>query len=51
MSQVFVSYAHKNDKFVAVLKKQLSDAGFEPMVDTDFLRAGEDWRHEIDAAI
>jgi hypothetical protein len=51
MGQVFITYAHKNDTFVAVLKQQLLDAGFMPMIDTEFLRPGEDWRHEIDAAI
>lgn len=51
MAQVFVSYAHKNDKFVAVLKQKLLEAGFEPMIDTDYLRPGEDWRQEIDASI
>ena len=51
MSQVFISYAHKDEKFAAMLKKQLSDAGFEPMIDSDFLHPGEDWQQEIDAAI
>lgn len=51
MAQVFVSYAHKDHKFVEGLKGKLLDANIQPMVDTDFLRPGEDWRQEIDTAI
>ena len=51
MPHVFVSYAHKNADFVAELKKKLIEADIEPMIDTDFLHPGEDWRQEIDNAI
>ncbi|HZE68512.1 MAG TPA: toll/interleukin-1 receptor domain-containing protein [Pyrinomonadaceae bacterium] len=50
MSQVFVSYSHKQAKFADILKKQIIKAGFTVWMDED-LRAGTEWREEIDEQI
>lgn len=49
--QVFVSYKHENDSFIKQLKERILAAGFDVWIDKDLLRAGEDWRQEIDNAI
>ncbi|MBK8022107.1 MAG: TIR domain-containing protein [Chloroflexi bacterium] len=49
--QVFISYKHENDSFIKALKERIQGAGFDVWIDRDLLRAGEDWRQEIDNAI
>jgi len=51
MSQVFISYNHNDGDFADNLKEKIKKAGFEPWIDITGLRAGEDWRAEIDQAI
>lgn len=49
--QVFISYKHENESFIKALKEHIQSAGFDVWIDKDLLRAGEDWRQEIDNAI
>jgi HEAT repeat protein len=51
MAHVFISYAHVDADFVALLKLELEKGGLVVWVDSDRLRAGEDWRQGIDDAI
>lgn len=51
MAHVFISYAHSDFEFAENLKNRIEKAGFEVWMDEDKLRAGEDWRVEIDEAI
>lgn len=52
MSQhVFVSYKHEDDDFAGMLIRQLQVAGFAVWIDTEQLRAGENWRESINLAI
>ncbi|MEZ4668307.1 MAG: HEAT repeat domain-containing protein [Anaerolineae bacterium] len=51
MAHVFISYAHVDADFVALLKLELEKDGLSIWVDSDRLRAGEDWRQGIDEAI
>lgn len=51
MAYVFVSYARVNADFVEILKNRLKEAGFEVWIDSEHLRAGDDWREGIDTAI
>jgi hypothetical protein len=48
---VFISYSHNDSDFAELLKGKLEQAGFEVWLDEERLRAGEDWREEIDAAL
>jgi len=50
-SHVFVSYKHEQQDFVEMLNRQLQAAGFTLWVDSEQLRAGENWRESINAAI
>lgn len=50
-NRIFVSYAHKDAKFVRVLQNKLQEAGFEVWIDTERLGGGDDWRDGIDQAI
>ncbi len=51
MAHVFISYAHDDVDFVALLKSELEKAGYSTWIDNERLRAGEDWRLGIDDAI
>jgi len=51
MSYIFISYNHDDGDFADNLKEKIKEAGFEPWIDIAGLRAGEDWRAEIDQAI
>jgi HEAT repeat protein len=51
MAHVFISYAHADADFVVLLKSELEKAGFLHWIDSDQLRAGEDWREAIDDGI
>lgn len=51
MAHVFISYAHTDSDFVALMKLELEKSGFTTWVDHDRLQAGEDWRVGIDEAI
>lgn len=48
---IFVSYKHEEQDFVEMLIRQLQAAGFQVWVDTEQLRAGENWREAINFAI
>ncbi|MCA0455029.1 MAG: HEAT repeat domain-containing protein [Chloroflexi bacterium] len=48
---VFVSYKHEEQEFVEMLIRQLLAAGFKVWIDTEQLRAGENWRESINDAI
>lgn len=50
---VFLSYKHNDsDKdFIDMLIRKIKDAGFATWIDSDNLRAGEDWRKGIDEGI
>ncbi len=50
-NHVFVSYKHEEQDFVEMLIRQLQAAGFQVWVDTEQLRAGENWREAINFAI
>ncbi len=50
-SHVFISYKHEEQDFVEMLIRQLQAAGFPVWVDTEQLRAGENWRESINYAI
>lgn len=51
MAHVFISYKSADHKFAFELKSQLEKAGYEVWIDKERLRAGEDWREEIETAI
>jgi len=51
MAQIFISYSHSDAEFAENLKHRLDQADFEVWMDEERLRAGEDWREEIDDAI
>jgi hypothetical protein len=53
MAHVFISYKRTtaNRRLVGRMSERLRNAGFEVWVDTRKLRAGQDWREEIDQAI
>lgn len=52
MSQhIFVSYKHEDEVFADMLMRQLQLAGFTVWLDTEHLRAGENWREAINQAI
>ena len=48
---IFVSYKHEEQDFVEMLIHQLQAAGFPVWVDSEQLRAGENWREAINFAI
>jgi hypothetical protein len=48
---VFISYKHEEQDFVEMLIRQLEAAGFPVWLDTERLRAGENWREAINEAI
>ncbi len=51
MEQVFISYKSQDHEFAFELNQQVKDAGIDTWIDKEWLRAGEDWREEIDEAI
>jgi hypothetical protein len=48
---VFIAYKHEERTFVDMLIRQVKTAGFDVWVDAEQLRAGENWREEINIAI
>ncbi|HEX2906611.1 MAG TPA: HEAT repeat domain-containing protein [Phototrophicaceae bacterium] len=48
---VFVSYKHEDNDFATMVIRQLQLAGFQIWIDTEQLRAGENWRESINYAI
>ncbi len=48
---IFISYKHEEKEFSDMLMRQLQAAGFAIWVDTEQLRAGENWREAINFAI
>lgn len=48
---LFVSYHHADSDFAENLIHRVEKTGFKTWMDSDRLRAGEDWRAEIDRAI
>jgi hypothetical protein len=51
MSHIFISYAHSDNDFVELMRIKLNEAGIQTWVDHSSLRAGTDWRINIDEAI
>ena len=49
--QVFISYQHADAEFAENLMFRIKDAGFNSWVDSENLRAGEEWQVRIDQAI
>lgn len=48
---VFISYKHEDETFAATLIRQVQLAGFTVWIDSEQLRAGENWREAINYAI
>ncbi len=48
---IFVSYKHGEKEFCEMMIRQLEAAGFKVWIDTEQLRAGENWRETINYAI
>lgn len=48
---VFISYKHEDEAFASNLIRQVQLAGFTVWIDTEQLRAGENWREAINFAI
>jgi HEAT repeat protein len=51
MRHIFISYNHDDGDFAEILSRRFAKVGLDTWMDTDRLRAGEDWRAEIDQAI
>ncbi len=51
MACVFISYSKADGDFAENLKSRVEKAGFDTWMYEDKLRAGDDWREEIDQAI
>lgn len=51
MAHIFISYCHADSDFAAMLKLELEKAAFNVWMDTERLRAGDDWREAIDDGI
>jgi HEAT repeat protein len=51
VSHAFISYAHNDFEFAENLKHHLERANVEIWMDEERLRAGDDWREDIDKAI
>jgi hypothetical protein len=49
--QIFLSYAHEDEKDVTDLHQKLTHAGFKPWMDKINLKGGEEWKVEIEKAI
>jgi hypothetical protein len=50
-AQIFLSYAREDKAEVERLYQKLSDAGFEPWIDTKDILPGEQWKSSIQKAI
>jgi CheY-like chemotaxis protein len=48
---VFISYQREDSDFAEILTNRIQMAGFQTWIDSNKLRAGEDWRAEIDQAV
>jgi HEAT repeat protein len=51
MAQVFVSYKSEERKFALQVKERIEGFGYGVWIDNENLRAGEDWRADIDLGI
>lgn len=51
MSHVFISYNHDDGDFAELLQSRIERVGFNTWMDEGQLRAGQNWRVEIDRAI
>lgn len=51
MSHIFISYAHVDGDFANTVIREIDKAGFVGWIDSEQLRAGQDWRQAIDDAI
>ncbi|MGZ3617692.1 MAG: toll/interleukin-1 receptor domain-containing protein [Ktedonobacteraceae bacterium] len=49
--QVFISYHHEDADSAENLMNKIKGAGFDSWVDSENLRAGEEWQVSIDQAI
>jgi len=51
MADIFISYSRKDGDFAEILRSRLKEQGFTSWIDLEGLRAGEEWRQEIDQEI
>ena len=51
MTRVFISHSSRDRDSALRLSAALRDAGFDPWVDVEQLRAGDDWIQQIESAI
>jgi TIR domain-containing protein len=51
MTTVFISYDQSDSDFATVAKLELERAGYEVWLDRFRIRAGDDWRSEIDGGL
>lgn len=49
--KVFLSYAHEDRKIVMYVYERLKEEGFNPWMDVENLRGGQEWTSEIEKAI
>jgi CheY-like chemotaxis protein len=49
--QVFISYHHEDADSAENLMNKIKGAGFDSWIDSEYLRAGEEWQVSIDQAI
>jgi HEAT repeat protein len=47
----FISYNREDGDFAEIVRNRIREAGFNIWMDTEGLRAGDNWREEIDRAI
>ena len=51
MSDVFISYARVDEKFVNRLKKNFSEVGIDVWIDSEDILPAEEWRPAVQAGI
>ncbi|HEX9067449.1 MAG TPA: toll/interleukin-1 receptor domain-containing protein [Ktedonobacterales bacterium] len=49
--QIFISYAHRDHKFVEQLEREITSWGMRPWVDHQGLAGGQEWSAELELAI
>ncbi|HEX5731292.1 MAG TPA: toll/interleukin-1 receptor domain-containing protein [Blastocatellia bacterium] len=51
MPHVFISYSHDDEDKARTVKDYLADAGIKAFIDTSKLKAGDEWRIELQSAL
>ena len=51
MEHVFISYSHVDSDFAEILQSKLESSGMPVWIDHAGIKAGTDWRNELDGAI